>query len=152
MADVVSPALRSRMMAGIHGKDTKPELTIRTGLFARGFRYRLHQRDLPGTPDLVLRRYRAVVFVHGCFWHAHDCDLFRMPSSNREFWKAKLKRNQDVDRDAMDTLERLGWRLCVVWECSLKGPGRLAPDTISDRVANWLLSSRSRLVVSGTRR
>ena len=93
MADVVDRKTRSRMMSGIRGKNTRPELLIRKGLHARGFRFRLHDKRLPGKPDLVLPKYSAVIFVHGCFWHGHDCHLFKWPQSRREFWRKKITRN-----------------------------------------------------------
>ena len=120
MADVVDKATRSRMMAGIKGKNTKPELIVRSFLHRAGFRYRLHDSRFPGKPDLVLKRYRTVVFVHGCFWHQHaNCSKASMPSSNSKFWKSKLLGN--VERDARNrrTLVRAGWKVHVVWECDL---------------------------------
>ena len=120
MPDITDPATRSRMMSGIRGRDTRPELVVRRFLHARGFRYRLHVRDLSGTPDIVLPRYRAVVFVHGCFWHRHPgCRFAYRPKSRPEFWEAKL--NANVDRDARDQerLRAAGWRVFVTWECEL---------------------------------
>ena len=98
MVDIVDQATRSKMMAGIKSKNTKPELVIRSGLFARGLRFRLHPKELPGKPDLVFPKYKTVLFVHGCFWHAHDCHLFRIPSSNQEYWQKKLIGNRDRDQ------------------------------------------------------
>ena len=94
MNDVVDSATRSRMMSGIKGKNTKPELMVRSGLHRLGYRFRLHRKDLPGKPDLVFAKHRAVIFVHGCFWHYHDCHLFKMPSTRREFWETKIGRNR----------------------------------------------------------
>src|SRR5690606_41065684 len=119
MADIVSPEVRSRMMAGIRGKNTKPELGIRRALFARGFRYRLHSRNLPGKPDIVLPRYRAVVLIHGCYWHGHNCDLFRLPKSNRNFWLDKISGNRARDARKLKELRAAGWRVALVWECSI---------------------------------
>ena len=138
MADIVDRATRSRMMSGIRGKDTKPELLVRKGLFARGFRFRLHCRYLPGKPDIVFPRYKAVVLAHGCFWHGHDCPLFKWPTSNVKFWRTKITRNREVDAEIRSSLEKLGWRILTVWECSLKGPGKLSPDFILDEAASWL--------------
>ncbi|HJP89175.1 MAG TPA: very short patch repair endonuclease [Candidatus Limnocylindrales bacterium] len=120
MPDVVSPETRSRMMAAIRGKDTKPELAVRRELHRSGLRYRLHVRDLPGRPDIVLPRHRTVVFVHGCFWHRHEgCRYAYTPKSRQEFWSAKL--NGNAERDARDRqrLRDLGWRVEVVWECEV---------------------------------
>ena len=101
MTDVVDRETRSRMMAGIRGKDTKPELTIRKAIHARGFRYRIHDRRLPGKPDMVFPRYRAVILVNGCFWHGHNCHLFKWPSTRVDFWKTKIERNREKDGETM---------------------------------------------------
>jgi DNA mismatch endonuclease (patch repair protein) len=106
------------MMAAVRGKNTKPELAVRSALFARGYRYRLHRRDLPGSPDIVLPRYRVAVFVHGCFWHGHDCPRGRRPTSNVEFWCAKLDGNLARDRANRAALEAAGWAVAVIWQCS----------------------------------
>jgi DNA mismatch endonuclease (patch repair protein) len=137
LADVVDPATRSRMMSGIRGKDTKPELMIRKALHARGFRYRLHC-DLPGKPDICLPKYRAVIFVHGCFWHGHGCHLFKWPKTRPEFWQAKIERNCALDLASQEKLFEAGWRIATVWECSLKGRERLRLDDVIDTLANWL--------------
>jgi DNA mismatch endonuclease (patch repair protein) len=127
MADVVDPATRSRMMAGIKGKNTKPELLVRKYLHGRGLRYRLHAHELPGKPDLVLPKYRAVVFVHGCFWHQHiGCKYASKPQTRTEFWNHKLSENVKRDSYQIAALEGLGWRVFVVWECELQeGSSRL---------------------------
>ncbi len=140
MADVVPPAVRSRMMAGIRGKDTKPEMLLRRGLHALGFRYRIHARDLPGKPDLVFPGRRAVLFAHGCFWHGHDCALFVWPKSRVEWWRAKIERNQGVDARAISALKASGWRVGVVWECALKGRGRKPLSDVIESCASWLRS------------
>lgn len=119
--DVVSPAIRSRMMSGIKGKHTKPEMLARALLTAAGFRYRLHRRDLPGAPDIVLPGRKVAIFVHGCFWHAHEgCRLAATPATRPEFWKAKLAGNVERDEAAVAKLAMLGWRVLVVWECSTR--------------------------------
>ena len=120
MTDIVDAATRSRMMSGIRGENTKPELYVRSLLHRRGFRFRLHVRNLPGKPDIVLPRYRAVIFVHGCFWHGHDCKRGSLPKSNVEFWEKKLQRNVSRDAQVMTQLRSLGWEPLVVWECQLK--------------------------------
>lgn len=130
------------MMSGIRGKNTKPELLIRKALHARGFRYRLHC-DLPGKPDICLPKHRAVIFVHGCFWHGHDCHLFKWPSTRPEFWKAKIGRNREVDRAAELRLVDLGWRVAVVWECALKGRAKMPLSATVDQLADWLTGSNS---------
>lgn len=119
MADTVEPKVRSRMMATVRGRDTRPELAVRRALHARGFRYRLHCKELPGCPDVVLPRHRLAIFVHGCFWHSHNCRRGRRPSSNTGFWDAKLARNVERDRQAQNALRAAGWDVEVLWECSL---------------------------------
>ena len=121
VADVVSKAVRSRMMSRIRAKDTAPELTLRRALHRMGFRFRLHARDLPGCPDIVLPRHRLAIFVHGCFWHHHQgCRFAAVPSTRRAFWKAKFKANRERDRLARIQLTRLGWNTMVFWECELR--------------------------------
>jgi DNA mismatch endonuclease (patch repair protein) len=150
MADVVDPATRSRMMSGIRGKNTRPELMIRRALHARGFRYRLHCKDLPGKPDLCLPKYRAVIFVHGCFWHGHDCHLFKWPKTRAAFWEAKVRRNREVDEAALTRLTAEGWRVATVWECALKGKERLHFEEVIDTLALWLPGNQSALDVRGS--
>jgi DNA mismatch endonuclease (patch repair protein) len=151
MPDVVSPEVRSRMMAGIRGKNTRPELILRKGLHARGLRFRIHDRRLPGKPDLVFPRWIAVIFVHGCFWHGHDCPLFKWPSTRPEFWRSKIERNREIDQRAIEQLSAIGWRHAVVWECATKGPGRLQAETILDSCARWLYSDEAHIEISGSR-
>ena len=136
------------MMSGIRGKNTKPELLIRKALHSRGFRYRLHC-DLPGKPDICLPKHRAVIFVHGCFWHGHDCHLFKWPSTRPEFWRAKIGRNGEVDRAVESRLSDDRWRVAVIWECALKGRERLPLEDVISTCANWLRSDRMRLEVRG---
>lgn len=122
MVDVVDKATRSRMMSGIKGKNTKPELIVRRYLHGRGLRYRLHASKLPGKPDIVLPKHRVVVFVHGCFWHQHSgCRYATMPGSRAEFWQNKLAQNVARDQYQINALTDLGWRVLVVWECELRG-------------------------------
>lgn len=121
MVDVVDSATRSRMMSGIKGKNTKPELLVRKYLHSRGLRFRLHAKELPGKPDLVFPKYKAVVFVHGCFWHQHaGCKYATTPSSRVSFWTNKLSENVVRDSYQIAALEGLGWRVFVVWECELQ--------------------------------
>lgn len=135
---------RSKMMASIRGKNTKPELKLRHALFAAGFRYRLHRQDLPGSPDMVFSRYHAVLFVHGCFWHRHEgCRFAATPKSNGEFWRLKFEGN--VRRDVRDLalLRQSGWRVATVWECALK---RSVEDVVGT-VEEWLQGDQDVLVV-----
>lgn len=120
MVDVVDKATRSRMMSGIRAKNTKPELLVRSYLHGHGFRFRLHDKKLPGNPDIVLPRWRTALFVHGCFWHWHSCRYFKLPQTRTEFWREKLGRNKARDERNQLVLEKLGWRVLVIHECSLR--------------------------------
>ena len=127
MADIVDKATRSRMMAGIRGRDTKPEMRVRQFLHRRGLRFRLHRADLPGRPDLVFPKYRTVVFVHGCFWHQHPgCRFAYMPGTNRTFWQTKLGGNAERDERNRRNLRADGWLVRTIWECEVSDPGALA--------------------------
>lgn len=148
--DVLTPEQRRRNMRSIRAQDTKPEMLVRKGLHAAGFRYRLHGRDLPGSPDLILPRYRSVVFVHGCFWHGHECRFFKVPETRRDFWLRKITLNQGRDARVQEALHQMGWRVAIVWECSLKGPGRLGTDQVVQRCQEFLLAqSQKTLEVRG---
>jgi DNA mismatch endonuclease (patch repair protein) len=150
MTDVLTAAQRQLNMSRIRGRDTKPEMLVRQGLHARGLRYRLHDRKLPGRPDLVFPRHGAVVFVHGCFWHAHGCALSKLPATRQDFWKKKLEGNAARDRRAIDALRADGWRVLVIWECALRGPGRKIEDDVMAAVASGIRSgSRSLLEFTG---
>lgn len=120
MSDIVDPKTRSRMMSRIRGKDTKPEMLVRRGLHALGLRFRLHDRRLPGKPDLVFPKYRAVVFVHGCFWHGHDCPDFKWPKTREAFWREKILTNRARDERNIRELTSAGWRVFTFWECETK--------------------------------
>ena len=139
MVDVADSATRSRMMSGIRGRNTKPEILIRSLLHRQGFRFRLHVRDMPGKPDIVLPRYRAVVFVHGCFWHGHNCPLFKLPGTRPDFWSEKIERNQNNDNRAKAALLADGWRVGVIWECALRGAGKNI-EGVAQSLAEWLRS------------
>ena len=149
LADVHDSATRSRNMAAIGSRNTKPELVLRRGLHALGFRYRLHSRNLPGRPDLVFARYHAVIFVNGCFWHGHDCDLFRWPRTREDFWRRKIGDTIARDRAAHAALNEAGWRTGIVWECAMKGRGRRDPAGMIAVVANWLRSGEGDLDLTG---
>lgn len=146
MVDVVDSATRSRMMSGIRGRNTKPEILIRSLLHRQGFRFRLHVRDMPGKPDIVLPRYRAVVFVHGCFWHGHNCPLFKLPGTRPDFWSEKIERNQNNDNRAKAALLADGWRVGVIWECALRGAGKNI-EGVAQSLAEWLRSDTSLIEV-----
>ena len=119
--DVHSPEQRSFNMSRIRGKSTRPEMMVRRWLWSNGYRYRLHRKDLPGEPDIVLPRYHTVIFVHGCFWHLHDCRYFKWPKTNKKFWEIKIKGNAKRDQKNYSFLLKGGWNYFIVWECQLKG-------------------------------
>ena len=137
-------------MSGIRGKNTKPELAIRRGLHAMGFRFRLHVTNVPGKPDLVLPRFRAAIFVNGCFWHQHDCHLFKMPSTRPEFWQKKIMSTVARDQAVRAALVDSGWRQMVVWECALKGRTRLQFDAVLRRIVEWLKGSEQTGEIRGS--
>lgn len=148
MTDVVDSDTRSRMMSGIRGKNTKPELVIRKELHKSGFRFRLHDKKLPGKPDLALLKYNAVIFVNGCFWHRHECHLFKWPKTRPEFWREKINSNHENDKRALEKLAVLNWRICVVWECALKGrPSDLS--SLLNKIIMWLPSKNNFLEITG---
>lgn len=144
MADVVNQTVRSRMMASIRSRDTKPELQVRHFLHRRGFRYRLVQKDLPGKPDVVLPKWNAVVFVHGCFWHGHaGCPNATVPATRTDFWVSKIAANSVRDIRAADALQSLGWRVFVVWECSL----RKEPEPTLRRLERAIRSEQRQMAI-----
>lgn len=145
MVDVVDTATRSRMMSGIRGRNTNPEVTLRHALHALGFRYRLHAKALPGKPDLVFPRFRATVFVHGCFWHRHeDCRFTTTPATRPEFWAAKFADNVGRDKRNLEALEKAGWRTAVIWECAIKAEGAKA---IAAQIGTWLTGNSRTLII-----
>ena len=149
MADVLTPEQRKLNMSRIRGRDTKPEMLIRRGLHARGLRYRLQDRSLPGRPDLVFPKYRAVILVHGCFWHGHKCPLFRLPATRPEFWAEKIQANQSRDHRAHEALLAKGWRILTIWECSLKGLGRWPVVPLLDTCAQFIKGEDRTLEITG---
>ena len=149
MPDIVNQETRSRMMRGIRGRDTKPEMMIRKALHARGFRYRVHVDRLPGKPDIVLPKFRSVVLVHGCFWHGHNCPLFRLPATRSEFWDAKISRNRERDGEVLDALRSEGWRCLTVWECAFRGRGRYELFEVVDMVEAWLRGTAADAEIRG---
>ncbi|WP_095161839.1 very short patch repair endonuclease [Pseudomonas sp. Irchel 3F5] len=139
MTDVVDAATRSRMMSGIQGKNTSPEIFIRKALHSRGFRFRIHVKSLPGSPDLVLPKHKAVVFVHGCFWHGHDCRYFKVPQTRTQFWLEKIEKNQARDQQQVNALRAQGWRVLVIWECAVRSIKKQKSTLLVDQIASWLL-------------
>ena len=139
MPDFLSPDARSSLMSKVRSRDTRPELYVRRAVWSEGFRYRLRVRKLPGAPDLVLTRYRLAVFVHGCFWHQHDCSRAKRPASNREYWDRKLDANVERDARHRAKLRELGWNVAIIWECRLKvGTEDLLAHLRSERAARPL--------------
>jgi DNA mismatch endonuclease, patch repair protein len=135
--DIVDRSTRSRMMSGIRGKNTKPEMLVRKALFAAGLRYRLHRRDLPGSPDIVLPGRHIAIFVHGCFWHQHeDCRFAKLPRSRPEFWAAKLAGNVERDRKSQEALITQGWRMLSVWECATRDP--VIANSLGTLLTSWI--------------
>ena len=149
MADIVDPATRSRMMAGIKGKNTKPEIKLRKALHRAGFRYRLHPSRVPGKPDIVLPKWNAAIFVHGCFWHGHDCPLFRLPGTRTEFWKNKIDRNRARDQEVRESLIAAGWRHLAVWECAFRGRTRIGFEETVRRAIDWIRSGQPQAEIRG---
>lgn len=146
MTDVVDKQTRSRMMAGIKGKDTKPELLLRRALHARGLRYRLHAKQLPGRPDIIFPKYRAVVLVHGCFWHRHTgCRYATTPATRPDFWQAKFSANIVRDRAVSIKLRRAGWRVATVWECGFKRSEHIG--VVVSLIVSWLDSAVSEIEI-----
>lgn len=149
MTDIVDQQTRSRMMAGIRGKDTQPEMVLRRALHARGFRYRLHAKGVPGRPDLVLHKYQAVVLVHGCFWHRHvGCRYTTVPSTRPEFWQAKFEANLARDRAVRGALLEAGWRVATVWECAVRKPQQV--EVAVNLVAAWLRGGSTEIEIGET--
>jgi DNA mismatch endonuclease (patch repair protein) len=148
--DIVDRATRSRMMSGIRGRDTKIELVVRKALHARGLRYRLHNRTLPGRPDIAFIGAKVAIFMNGCFWHGHDCPFFRLPASNTEFWQAKIGANRERDLRSLEALHALGWRTAVVWECSIRN--RPAEDfaALLDQLEEWIRMGSGHLDLRGS--
>lgn len=149
MTDIVSPQVRSRMMSGIRGLNTKPELIIRRALHRRGFRYRLHSSSVSGRPDVLLPAYRAAIFVHGCFWHGHDCSFFRLPRTRPEFWLKKIVSNRARDIRVGALLKDTGWRRLVIWECAIRGQPLEKIEKVADQAAKWIKSHRGEAEIRG---
>lgn len=137
------------MMSGIGPADTKPEMMIRRALHALGYRYRLHVKGLPGKPDIVFPGRKAAVFVQGCFWHGHDCHLFRLPATRTEFWRDKIESNVLRDHKVREQLIFAGWRILDVWECALKGKEKLPFTDVVNDCAQWLDGHQSRAEIRG---
>ena len=140
MADVHTVEQRRRNMSAIRHKNSKPEVLIRKELHKRGFRFRIHRKDLPGNPDIVLPKYNAVVLVNGCFWHGHECHLFKWPKTREDFWHEKISANTIRDSKNAGALLALGFRVLTVWECAIKGSTRLDHKYLMDTISDWIKS------------
>ena len=147
--DTVNSETRSRIMSNVGQKNTGPERLLRSALHRSGLRYRLHKRELPGTPDLVFSRFCAVVFVHGCFWHSHGCYKSTVPKSNHDFWQEKFRANKKRDERNRLELRKSGWRVSVVWECSLVGKRALSPGDVAESLRTWLKCSEGEFEITG---
>lgn len=148
--DPHSPDQRRYNMSRIRSVDTKPEIIVRRALHAAGFRFRLYDKSLPGSPDLVLTRYRSVVFIHGCFWHGHGCSQFRLPATRAEFWESKISANRVRDQQSLRHLRANGWRTLVIWECALRGRGRLSSEELLHLCAAFFRSECAWQEVAGS--
>ena len=144
MTDVHSPEVRSKNMRAIRSMDSQPEMLVRRFLHSHGFRFRLHESRLPGKPDIVLAKHRAVIFVHGCFWHRHECHLFKWPKSNAEFWRTKIEGNHLRDKKAVALLVQMGWRVLIIWECALKNRSADDVETVLNQVIHWARQPQGR--------
>ncbi|MDL2271801.1 very short patch repair endonuclease [Desulfovibrio sp. OttesenSCG-928-I05] len=136
MGDRLTQEQRRRCMSSIKNKDSTPEMVVRKGLHKLGLRYRLHAKNLPGTPDLVFTKYRTVLFVHGCFWHKHDCYKFSMPATRTDFWQNKLKHNKLRDERNIAILREIGWRVIIIWECAISGKKRQKQELLLNKIFN----------------
>lgn len=154
MSDVVDKATRSRMMANIRGRDTKIEVSVRKALWRRGFRYCLPKKvgfhGLPGIPDMVFPRFKAVILTNGCFFHGHDCHLFKLPVQNREKWQQKISENRLRDRKFCLERQRKGWKTLVIWECSMRGRSAVNFDELVRKVEYWLQSDSEDCELAGS--
>lgn len=152
MVDVLTPELRRLNMSRIRGRDTKPEMIIRRGLHALGLRFRLHDPKLPGRPDLIFRRYGVVIFVHGCFWHGHQCAMFKEPVDRRDFWLAKIYGNRERDARVKSQLLTMGWRVAEIWECSLRGRKKLDRNQLLEQIKDFITASDvTQVEISGSK-
>jgi DNA mismatch endonuclease, patch repair protein len=138
MADVHDAQTRQANMSAIRGKNTRPEIVVRKLIFAKGLRYRLHVKSLPGVPDIVLSKHRVAIMVNGCFWHGHGCYLFKLPGTRTEFWAKKIQGNIDRDRRDIASLNAAGWRVLCIWECAIKGRLRWDHANLAENIATWI--------------
>jgi DNA mismatch endonuclease (patch repair protein) len=136
-----APNIRSKMMAAVKNKNTAPEINVRKALFAKGMRYKLHNKKLPGNPDLVFAKHKAVIFINGCFWHMHNCRLMQIPQTNQQFWIDKLNKNAYRDEMNLAKLQEIGWRVKVIWLCELKNKKTFYSEEQVDETVRWIKES-----------
>ncbi|MCX4187026.1 very short patch repair endonuclease [Methylophaga sp. OBS4] len=148
--DTHRPEVRKKNMRAVKSKNTKPEIIIRKALHGRGFRYKLHDKSLPGKPDLVFPKYRAVIEIYGCFWHGHNCKKFSWPNTNEEFWKEKISNNRSRDSKNIHRLMQSGWRVLIIWECSINDRNRLLKPDLINLISDWLVHGYSSSEINGT--
>ena len=151
MVGSLDPSNRSKLMASIKSKNTSPELLVRRGLHRLGFRYRLHNKTLSGKPDLALPKHKSVIFVNGCFWHGHNCHIFRLPKTRTHFWRDKIENNRLRDQRNIEACKREGWKVLVIWECSLQGKTKRNFNEVIHTTANWLLYDSQNADIEGKR-
>jgi DNA mismatch endonuclease, patch repair protein len=140
---------RSKIMASIHSKDTKPELIVRKKLHSLGYRYRLHYKKIIGKPDIVLPKYNAIILVNGCFWHGHDCHLYNPSIKRSQKWEDKIKKNKQRDKKNISIYKEQGWKTLVIWECAIQGKTKLSLDNLFKNIINWLLFENKNKQISG---
>jgi DNA mismatch endonuclease (patch repair protein) len=150
MVDRISVSARSRVMSAIRGKNTLPEILLRKALFARGFRYRIHVKNLPGSPDVVLPKWQAVILINGCFWHGHDCGHVKIPK--QDFWIRKINNNKNRDLYNMYFLRNMGWRVCEVWECALRNRKVDDINKLADKISKWLIGSSKKITLQSKKK
>lgn len=131
-------SIRSKQMSAIKSKNSKPELLLRHKIHALGYRYLIHDKRLPGTPDMVFPKYKAVILVNGCFWHGHDCHIFKWPKTRKEFWLSKITNNQRRDQQNIRKLNQHGWKVMIVWECALVGKSKRPLEEVAHAAINWI--------------
>lgn len=149
MVDTVTKEVRSRMMSAIRAKDTGPELAIRRALHGMGFRYSLHSGQFPGKPDMVFRKHRAAIFIHGCYWHGHDCGEVKPAATNQAYWSPKIEKNRERDARNLAAVEVAGWRHLVIWECSFRRKGTAALEDTARQAAEWLRAGTENREIRG---
>ncbi|MFH1461790.1 MAG: DNA mismatch endonuclease Vsr [bacterium] len=141
MADIFTKTKRSQIMTSIKGKNTFPELNVRRALFAKRLRYRIHDKNLPGVPDIVFHKYKAIIFIHGCFWHQHGCKASTLPKTNESFWAKKLRNNFERDNENLKILKAMGWRVRIIWSCELKNKKFLKNEKAVNEIFNWIVNA-----------